>query len=158
MHLLIKPIRKLMWMKAICEKEGEILHQVNNAISKEESFLKQKAKVEWLRVGDRYSTYFHKVIHGGVLRNRVQAIMNQQGIIVEGNHVANIIVSHFTEFLGTKDGCVPIVESNCLFTKQVHANKVVAAIREVSDIEIKTAMFRIGDKKSPGSDGYSHVF
>ncbi|GJV89903.1 hypothetical protein Tco_1533841 [Tanacetum coccineum] len=47
-------------------EESRILKAFNNALLDEEMFLKQKAKIEWLRVGDSNSSYFHKVIKGNI--------------------------------------------------------------------------------------------
>ena len=44
---------------SIREEEACYLNAYNDAILIEEQFLKQKAKVEWLRVGDSNSAYFH---------------------------------------------------------------------------------------------------
>lgn len=38
------------------------MKEFNNAILEEEKFLKQKAKVEWLKEGDRNTKYFHRII------------------------------------------------------------------------------------------------
>ncbi|PWA72744.1 RNA-directed DNA polymerase, eukaryota, Reverse transcriptase zinc-binding domain protein [Artemisia annua] len=50
------------------------LNAFNEAILKEECFLKQKAKVEWLRVGDSNSAYFHKVVKSRKARSRIDSI------------------------------------------------------------------------------------
>ncbi|GKG33886.1 hypothetical protein Tco_0434045, partial [Tanacetum coccineum] len=41
------------------EEEAIYLHSFNEAKLDEEKFLKQKAKIEWLDVGDSNSPYFH---------------------------------------------------------------------------------------------------
>ncbi|XP_071714484.1 uncharacterized protein [Rutidosis leptorrhynchoides] len=42
------------------EIESEMLKLFNEAVLDEDRFLKQKANIEWLRVGDSNSVYFHK--------------------------------------------------------------------------------------------------
>ncbi|GJX56166.1 putative reverse transcriptase domain, reverse transcriptase zinc-binding domain protein [Tanacetum coccineum] len=49
---------------SIClrEEEASYLAEFTQATLNEERFLKQKAKIEWLRVGDANSSYFHKSV------------------------------------------------------------------------------------------------
>ncbi|GJR33442.1 protein LAZ1 [Tanacetum coccineum] len=67
----------------------------------EERFLKQKAKIEWLDVGDSNSTYFHKSIKCRNDRSRVDTILNSANVEVTGTDVANAFVSHYENFLGS---------------------------------------------------------
>ncbi|KAH1246485.1 hypothetical protein GmHk_06G016557 [Glycine max] len=60
-----------------------------------ESMLKQKARVKWLKEGDKNSAYFHKLVN---YRRRHNAI---QGLIIDGEwvhdpgRVKNAVLSHF---------------------------------------------------------------
>ena len=62
------------------EDEAVYLNAYNEAILLEERFLKQKAKVEWLRVGDSNSAYFHKVVKSRKARSRIDSVCNSDGV------------------------------------------------------------------------------
>ncbi|GKC39342.1 sugar transport protein 13, partial [Tanacetum coccineum] len=46
------------------EREATCVADFNQAILEEERFLKQKAKIQWLKEGDSNSAYFHKSVKG----------------------------------------------------------------------------------------------
>ncbi|PWA77793.1 RNA-directed DNA polymerase, eukaryota, Reverse transcriptase zinc-binding domain protein [Artemisia annua] len=79
----------------IREEEASYLNAYNDALLVEEQFLKQKAKVEWLRVGDSNSAYFHKVVKSRKARSRIDVITNYDGVRFEGEDVPNAFVSYY---------------------------------------------------------------
>ncbi|XP_071739373.1 uncharacterized protein [Rutidosis leptorrhynchoides] len=180
---LKKPIRKLMWSKGNLHDRvlrcrgvlddarkaldndpfssharshaSQALKDYNLAIIEEESFLKQKSKIEWLGVGDHNSSYFHKVVKGRANRNRIVSIQDDQGNMLEGDDVTKLFVQHYTNFLGSTSVCDDLHDPSSLFTKKISHQNAMHMIRPISDDEVKKAIFGIGDNKSPGPDGYS---
>ncbi|GKB20225.1 trichome birefringence-like protein 3, partial [Tanacetum coccineum] len=139
------------------EEEGAYVQAFNEAKLDEERFLKQKAKVEWLDVGDSNSAYFHKSIKCRNQRSRIELILNSNNVEISGNLVPDVFVSHYEQFLGTSMDCNTLnVEG--LFSKTVPMDIASNMVRPVTNEEIKAAMFDIGDEKAPGPDGYTSVF
>ncbi|GKB85752.1 hypothetical protein Tco_0958024 [Tanacetum coccineum] len=60
----------------------------NEAVLMEERFLKQKAKIDWLREGDSNSAYFHKAVKSRISRSRIDVVANADGTIFENDKVA----------------------------------------------------------------------
>nr|GEY84085.1 zinc finger, CCHC-type [Tanacetum cinerariifolium] len=56
----------------------------------EERFLKQKAKVDWLEVGDSNSAYFYKTIKSRNQRSRIGAILNANNVEVKGSNMHDV--------------------------------------------------------------------
>ncbi|GJY14730.1 hypothetical protein Tco_0385152 [Tanacetum coccineum] len=137
------------------EEEALYVQVFNEAKSDEERFLKQKAKIEWLAVGDSNSIYFHKSLKSRTQRSRIKVIVNSDKIEFSGSCVPDAFVQHYKMFLGTDMHCDDL---NCegLFTKMVLNESRNNMVRSVTDVEIKSAMFSIGDDKSPGPDGYTY--
>ncbi|GKB63570.1 putative RNA-directed DNA polymerase [Tanacetum coccineum] len=139
------------------EEEAVYVHAFNEAKLDEERFLKQKAKVEWLQVGDSNSAYFHKSVKSRNQRCRIEVIKDEQNVIFLGLAVPSAFVSHYEMFLGSAMACTNLnIEG--LFTLKFSESSYLNMVRHVSDLEIKEAMFSIGDDRAPSPDGYTFVF
>lgn len=119
--------------------------------------MKQKAKVEWLRVGDSNSAYFHKVVKSKISSNRIDLVADSVGNLVNGENVKDVFLAHYTQFLG-QSGSVMNLNSIDLFSHRLSQDKALYMIRDIEDEEIKVAMFSMGDDKSPRPDGFSASF
>nr|GEV92683.1 hypothetical protein [Tanacetum cinerariifolium] len=118
----------------ILEEEEMVYYQAyKDAMINEEKLVRQKTKVEWWKEGDANSSYFHNVIKGR-------------------------FVSHLSNFFGTYDDVLHIEDPNSLFVKKLDVEKSMELIKDVSDLEIKEALFNIKDNKASGPDGYSSKF
>ncbi|GJU63647.1 RNA-directed DNA polymerase, eukaryota, reverse transcriptase zinc-binding domain protein [Tanacetum coccineum] len=67
------------------EEEAAYLLAFNEASLLEENFLMQKAKVEWLKLGNANTAYFHKVVKSQATRNRIDSITTTHGLNVDGD-------------------------------------------------------------------------
>ena len=129
-----------------------------NAVLDEERLLKQKTKIEWLREGDHNSAYFHNILKGRVSKSRILCVKDVMGRNYKDDGVANVFVSHFQDFLGNCDEVYPIEDPDGLFNKKLDAENALHLIRDITNEEIKYALFDIDDNKAPGPDGYTSKF
>ncbi|GJZ40645.1 protein LAZ1 [Tanacetum coccineum] len=129
----------------------------NEAKIDEERFLRKKAKVEWLDVGDTNSAYFHKSIKSHNQRSRIDVIHTMDNLEVTGTSVPNVFVSHYEAFLDASSESTDL-DTAGLFFKKVSDLSNSNMTRQVTNDEIKSAMFDIGDNKAPGPDGYTSAF
>ena len=119
--------------------------------------MKQRSKIEWLRVGDCNSAYFHKSVKARISRSRIDCITGHDDVLYEGTSVPKVFVDHYIQFLGT-EAHVTALEHQGLFGRKLSILKAEHMVRGVSDDEIRMAMFSIGNDKAPGPDGYTSVF
>ncbi|KAK1431795.1 hypothetical protein QVD17_08463 [Tagetes erecta] len=87
----------------LCEEEARCLVQFNQASIDEERFLKQKAKVHWLAVGDANNSFFHNSLKCKNHSNRIERVIDTNGLLHEGGDVPLAFVKHFEQFLGVED-------------------------------------------------------
>nr|GFB50318.1 hypothetical protein [Tanacetum cinerariifolium] len=69
------------------DEEAVYVRAFNDALIMKEQFLKQKAKVEWIKVGDSNSAYFHKAVKGRISRNRIDVVTDNGGNVITGDGV-----------------------------------------------------------------------
>nr|GEU87520.1 hypothetical protein [Tanacetum cinerariifolium] len=136
------------------EEEAVYVKAFTEAKIDEECFLKQKAKVEWLEVGDSNSAYFHKMMKSRNQRSRIEVIRDANNVEVTGSLVEDAFVSHYHQFLGATMDCDEFVTEG-LFEKKVSDTSNLNMIRHITNEEIKVAMFGTGDDRASGPDSYT---
>ncbi|GJZ92893.1 3-ketoacyl-CoA synthase 11-like protein [Tanacetum coccineum] len=121
-------------------------------------FLNAKtARVDWLEAGDANTAYFHKTIKSQTHRSRIEVIRDVNGVEYIGLSVPEAFVNHYKDFLGTDMLCDDM-DSTDLFLKQVSKSSYNDMVCDIMNVEIKSAMFDIGDDRAPGPDRFSSTF
>ncbi|GKE75511.1 hypothetical protein Tco_1537552, partial [Tanacetum coccineum] len=144
--------------ESIKNKSYSVLKDYQEAIKDEYNLLCQKAKLEWLKDRDKNTAYFHKTIKERIHRGRIMTIRNEEGIRFEKEDVASQIVKHSEEFLGKSREVQSMACRQNIFTNKISTEEVMRMVRNISDAEIKNAMFDIEDSKAPSPDGYTTRF
>nr|GEY66007.1 hypothetical protein [Tanacetum cinerariifolium] len=139
------------------EAEDAKLQAFMEAKLDKERFLKQKAKIDWLEAGDCNSAFFHKSIKSKNQKSRIVVILDSNNVEITGPMVVESFVSHYKQFLGTNMTCDDL-DSEDLFVKKISNGTKNNMVHEVSNEEIKSVMFNIGDDRALGPDGFSSVF
>ncbi|GKE05481.1 hypothetical protein Tco_1397499 [Tanacetum coccineum] len=142
----------------ILEVKANTFKAYKYALKDEESFLKQKAKVQWLNEGDKNSKYFHNVVKGRLNRNRISYMEDLNGNAFHGNEVGEQFVHHFKNVLGLSSKVNPIEDLVGLFSKTLPVSEAEFMIRSVSNDEIKKALLEIDGNKAPDPNGFSAQF
>ncbi|GJS34385.1 zinc knuckle CX2CX4HX4C containing protein [Tanacetum coccineum] len=123
----------------IREDEAAYLQAFNDALLTEECFLKQKVKIEWLRMGDSNTAYFYKVVKSRASRNRIDSITTPSGTWIDGDQVLMTFIDHYMAFLRQKGDTHPFNSSD-LFCNKLSDNVANHMIRAVSSQEVKFVM------------------
>ncbi|GJR80040.1 putative ribonuclease H-like domain-containing protein [Tanacetum coccineum] len=139
------------------DKEAAYVIAYSDALLLQERFLRQKAKIQWLKEGDSNSAFFHKTVKSKVNRSRINVVANSDGTIFENDQVPKAFIDHYEVFLG-QPGFTQDLNIDDLFGTKLDENDALNMIRNVSSSEVKEAIFSIGNDKSTGPDGYTVAF
>ncbi|XP_035832054.1 uncharacterized protein LOC118481064 [Helianthus annuus] len=131
--------------------EKETSRDLLEASLDEECFLKQKSKVDWLRAGDSNSAFFHSSLKIRNHCSRIDVIKDSDGNPYEGDAVFQAFVNHYQKFFGTQ-GDISLSPAPDLFSKVIDPQKASHMIRQVTEEEVKKAMFSIAIDKAPGPE------
>ena len=142
----------LVLNEKICMKN---FHELARA---EEGFLKQKSRIQWLKLGDQNSNFFHKSVKARNSRNSIKSITLDNGCIIEDPaSIKQEFVNHFQTVLGSnmQDTTTPEYNLDGLVWSSDHLDILNSTITHE---EIKRSMFSIDINKAPGPDGFSSLF
>ena len=126
--------------------------------SLEEDFLKQRAKLHWLDVGDQNNKTFHNAIKSRQAQNTIREIRCQNGsTVTQQQDIKEEAVRFFSEFLNQipEDySGATMEELRELIGFQCSVEECNLLEEEVTGEEITKVLFAMPANKSPGPDGY----
>lgn len=126
-------------------------------VSKEEAFYKQKYRIQWLDLGDSNTRFFHKTVSHRQAINRITSLIDADGEIVHNqDKIGQMAVSYFQDLLNEEYSvCIPPLD---MFERKVSDQQNEELVQNITDDEIKQALFSIPDDKSPVPDGFPSCF
>ena len=119
---------------------------------------RQRAKVKWLGEGDANTRYFHQVIREKRHANNILSVLDASGAYTSLDGVAVAFIDHLKSFMGTRDVSLDCSMLPEFFQKRLSLADSLSMISPITDVEIKDALFHIGNNKAPGPDGFSSKF
>ncbi|GKD53652.1 putative RNA-directed DNA polymerase, eukaryota, reverse transcriptase zinc-binding domain protein [Tanacetum coccineum] len=84
-------------------------------------------------------------------------VCDSSNVLHEGNAVAGAFILYYEQFLSS-EGTTVRLDTQDLFVRVLDNQKVDVMVRDITDSEIRGALFSMGDDKSPGPDGYTTAF
>ena len=110
------------------QHERNLTKEVYSLMHMEESFYKQKSRIQWLTEGDSNTNFFHKSVMVRQNRNTISILINSEGNRLSTfSQMAEEVIRYFQNLLGTEDnevtGCPSIVLTELV-------NTIPAAVQE----------------------------
>ncbi|KAL2905400.1 LINE-1 retrotransposable element ORF2 protein [Bienertia sinuspersici] len=144
----------------LMEEEKEATQQYHLAHKKYILFLKQKAKVAWLREGDENTALFNNCLRRRNVQNHVYAIKDKTGVLQDSPEgIQKAFEDYYSNLLGWKMGEREAVNADTVsrgprLTEEQKRRLILPFSRK----EVKDAIFSIHGDKSPGPDGFGTHF
>jgi hypothetical protein len=147
---------------ACMSKERECLHAYVSITNAEEAFLKQKARNQWLKLGDQNSSFFHRSLRVQNARNSITLLWDENGNRVEDvEQIKQVAVKFYEKLLGSNHTQFTAEKADrirSLIPTAIPSSKLAMLEMEVSTEEIRDIFFHMPLNKAPGPDGFSAEF
>lgn len=145
-----------------------ILHQAKKAcllqlhkfLQVEESILKQKARVQWLKLGDSNTHFFFHAMKERYLQDSIEILHDENGAkLITTNDIQQKVMRFYKGLMGTTALQLPSVDVAMLRAGiQVSSTDATALIQPITSHEIEAALWSIDEVKAPGIDGFNILF
>lgn len=145
---------------SLIETEREAKLNREKWLNVEESIMRQKSRVQWLKLGDGNTAYFHVSLKNRLAQNRITSLTSANGnIMTSSSDIEEEILGFYKKILGTCANQLPAVNHQAMRDgPRLDRGKQAHLIVPVSRDEILQALQGINDNKAPGSDGFNAIF
>lgn len=144
------------------EEEACALERWEKLVDLEENFLKQKSRVHWMKVGDRNNKFFHNAVRERASQNAIKEILTPDGTrLTQQEDIKEEAVRFFSDFMKFKPPAfegISVDQLQELLHYRCSNDDGDLLVREVSDAEVKRALFSLPSNKAPGPDGFTVEF
>ncbi|XP_042490688.1 cold-responsive protein kinase 1-like [Macadamia integrifolia] len=124
----------------------------------EESFFRQKSKINWLELGDSNTAYFHRSVKARSNLNSITKLISNEGNLVHRvDEIKKVAVDHFENLFRPSISHGPPIP-NGLLNKSIPASMASVLMAIPSDEEISATIHSHKASKAPGPDGFSIGF
>ncbi|XP_059446385.1 uncharacterized protein LOC132177924 [Corylus avellana] len=126
----------------------------NGLLEEEEMKWQQRAKVDWLKHGDKNSKYFHACATQRRRANKISSIIDAEGITCDSpESVVEAFLSYFRWVLSTSSP-TGVEEALAVVPRRITNQMNVDLEREISIEEVSLALSQMTPLKSTGPDGF----
>ncbi|KAM6567827.1 hypothetical protein CsatA_026955 [Cannabis sativa] len=142
--------------------QEETLHDarqnLNEALTREEIFWRQKSRVAWLKHGDRSTKFFMASTTIRRRRNYIQTVKADNGEWVTDSRVIAVLFSSKFNSIFTRRAQANPEGQSLLSNPLIEDNINLQLISEPSESDILLCLRSMGNDKAPGPDGMSVAF
>ncbi|CAN1829772.1 LINE-1 retrotransposable element ORF2 protein [Linum perenne] len=138
--------------------EKELRSQLQTCWKVEESYWCQRAEVNWLKLGDKNTKFFHAATVQRRKRNMITRLKDQNGEWIDETVELERHISAFYMDLFKDERRVTDLSAMRDYPTVIQSDIRYKLEGPVTEMEIKSAVFQMGPTKSPGPDGYPGCF
>ena len=142
-------------------QERELLYQFNKRCDQEAIYWNKKARVKWLKDGERNMSFFHKSTIHHRMRNKMSKLHTDSGDTLEDHQdISNELTHHFSQLLSepNHNRLEEISKVTHYIPPLVNSNHSHSLMQPISLQEVEVAMKQMVDGTAPGLDGFTIDF
>nr|KYP46237.1 Transposon TX1 uncharacterized [Cajanus cajan] len=131
--------------------------RLSTLLAKEEAFWKQRAKVYWLKDGDKNTKFFHAMASERKKKNLIQRLTKPDGTIaIAQQDLCQVAQNYFNDLFEAQQSDIAQVIDH--ISPKITAADNDSLLQPFCISEFKTALFSMHSDKSPGPDGLNPGF
>jgi hypothetical protein len=139
-------------------REEVLKYRLERLEEQRELYWRQRAKVHWLKHGDRNTKYFHRFASERRKNNRIRRLVREDGeVVTDEDGILSLVTSYYRSLFTTNEGD-RYDELLQHVPQRVTDDMNDSLLKDYSDEEIKYALDCMGDLKAPGPDGIPALF
>lgn len=138
------------------KKRAEVLGHLWQEYRVEESKWRQKARVRWIKEGDKNTAFFHSTCKVRQARKQIHKLLVQEEIIEEPGQIKEAILNHFKSFFHREDKLRPKLKCSNLY--RLNRREKEALEQHFSELEIWNVVRTCDGNRAPGPDGFNINF
>ena len=132
--------------------------ELNEEYYNEEIFWKHKSRLDWLKVGDRNTRFFHATTKNQRAQNHIHSLIDEEGKEwFEENDLGRVVEVYFRSLFASEDVGIQLQVWEEI-PPSVSQEQNEKMLEEVTMEEVKRAVFETNPQKCPGPDGMSAFF
>ncbi|KAG5594411.1 hypothetical protein H5410_035643 [Solanum commersonii] len=138
-------MRNVNHQTTLFEKEKVIKQHLEKWSLIEESIMKQKSRIQWLKLGDSNNGFFFVSMINRVAHNYIRSLVNEQGALVQA--ITEEILSYYKQLFGASTSHLPCVNVEVMRSRAVLNRQQLSLIKPVRRKEILDALKELMIKK-----------
>jgi hypothetical protein len=120
--------------------------------------MRQRSRVQWLREGDRNTTYFHAQASHRKRINKIGGLRRQDGSVCDSEVEDKMEVQAFYQTLYTSEGYNDMSELLNLVPTRVTSEMNSLLDKPFEPGDVRAALFQMAPSKAPSVDGFTVGF
>ncbi|XP_058765506.1 uncharacterized protein LOC131638998 [Vicia villosa] len=142
------------------EKVKNLTEKVIHLNNIEEKMLAQRAKINWIRLGDGNNRFFHATLKGKNKQTRIQSLQTgSDDIVTDQQSIKEEVIQFYKNLVGTPASDLTGIDIEAMRRgPQLNRDQMEQLTVLVTDEEIYQCLMTMKDQTAPGGDGYNAKF
>ena len=139
-------------------RERDLMKELAETLAREEEMEKQRARMDWLKSGDRNTGFFQAKAKARARSNRILALKNSDGLLVnEQEEIERVAIEFYQGLFTAQENLDPGLI--CQYVPRKVTDDMAELLTwPFDDEEVERALFQMGPSKAPGADGFTAGF